>query len=132
MEKLKEVVKAVLCGKDNLVATLSLVTVMVIKKKFLDQVQRFFYAPQARKEVKQIPDGIRVVGIFYEGETNYPYLLFTYDDYKHVGKADLWEYACKVVDDKGLSDPEDYKGTEEKVKVTVKGLKKELPQLFTT
>ena len=132
MENLKEVVKEVLCKGDNLVATLSLVTVMVIKKKFLDQVQRFFFAPEARKKVKVIPDNIRIVGVYYEGETNYPYILFTYNDYKHVGRADLWEYAHKVVDSKGLVKPDDYKATDKAIQDEVANLKKTLPQLFTT
>lgn len=135
MQNSIEEVKESAMGKDDrLVGDVSLVKIMVVKKKYLDQVPLHLYTVTRRADQRTLPESIGIVGLYYtERDIRFPYILFIYrkDGKEKVGRVELFDYAAKVLDEEQPSNLDlDYKEREVELKKVVSRVRESLPQIF--
>lgn len=136
MQKIKQLAEEVILKGDRLLQSIGLLTITVVKRKFVDQVENF--GPDT------LPDNIAIAGV-YETENGFYQLLFGYGTTTlKVGRCGLWNYAVKVLreerpeifertdtDDRQLRE-EEYKRESDVVEAKTKELQRTLPQIFTS
>ena len=125
----KVVNKEVIGKKDRMLESIGLLTVTVIKKKYVDQIRRF--------TTETLPDSIAIVGV-YETE-GFHHLVFGYGEHSlKVGRCDVWAYAERVLRNEmpkifeKSKKPGDYSRRSDVIDMKTKVLIRELPQLFTS
>jgi hypothetical protein len=129
----KVVNKEVIGKNDRILESIGLLTVTVIKKKYVEQIRRF--------NTESLPDSIAIVGVC---ETEgFHHIVFGYGGHSlKVGRCDLWAYADKLLrieqpelferSESKLSNADRYRRQRDEVDSRAKVLLTELPQLFIT